>query len=288
MKNISTGERLEFYEFSDVTVEHLHRYAIANDFVANKKVLDIASGEGYGSYLLSKLADSVIGVDIDRVSIENACEKYKSSNLTFLEGKADNIPIESNSIDIVVSFETIEHHDKHEEMFVEIKRVLKNDGILIMSSPDKKFYSDEPNFKNKFHIKELYFEEFKSLTQKYFKNSFFYFQKAYNLNSYLSENDFFENMVVYSGSNDNIFKGKNDPLYNLVIASDVQVNKIKPSIFNGVSISNLITKNIIDRNTELYKNSTSYKVGNIICTPFFYLKKLFFLLKINYNKDVSK
>ncbi|MFV8335255.1 methyltransferase domain-containing protein [Flavobacterium sp. RSP29] len=279
IKNVSTGERLEFYEFSDVTVEHLHRYAIANDFVVNKKVLDIASGEGYGSYLLSKLADSVIGVDIDSVSVENAYKKYKSPNLTFLVGKADNIPIKSNSIDIVVSFETIEHHDKHEEMFMEIKRVLKNDGILIMSSPDKKFYSDEPNFKNKFHVKELYFEEFKSLTQKHFKNSFFYFQKAYNLNSYLSENDFFENMVVYSGSNDNIFKSKNDPLYNLVIASDVKTNKIQPSIFNGVSISNLITKSIIDRNTKLYKDSTSYKIGNIICTPFFYLKKLFFLIK---------
>ena len=39
MKKISTGERLEFYDFSDVTVEHLHRYAIANDLVKNKVVL---------------------------------------------------------------------------------------------------------------------------------------------------------------------------------------------------------------------------------------------------------
>lgn len=274
----STGERLEFYNFSDVTVEHLHRYAIANDFIEGKVVLDIASGEGYGSNILAQKALEVFGVDIDIESVKDANKKYIKNNLKYIVGSADNIPIESNSIDVVVSFETIEHHDMHEEMFMEIKRVLKNDGILIMSSPDKFFYSDKPNFKNKFHIKELYFEEFKFLTQKHFKNTFFYFQKAYNLNSYLSDYDFFENMIVYSGNNNDIFKNKNEPIYNLVIASNAQVNKIQPSIFEGTGISDLLIKNVIDSNTNLYKNSTSYKIGNFLCAPFFYLKKCFCFL----------
>jgi ubiquinone/menaquinone biosynthesis C-methylase UbiE len=275
MSKKSTGERLEFYEFSDVTVEHLHRYAIANDFIEGKIVLDIASGEGYGSNILAQKALEVFGVDIDVESVKSANKKYIKNNLKYILGSADNIPIESNSIDVVVSFETIEHHDKHEEMFMEIKRVLKNDGILIMSSPDKKYYSDIPNFKNKFHTKELYFEEFKFLSQKHFQNTFFYFQKAYNLNSYLSDYDFFENMVVYSGDNNDIFKNKNEPIYNLVIASDNQLNKIRPSIFNGIGISDLLIKNIIDSNTKLYKNSTSYKIGNFLCSPFFIFKKVF-------------
>lgn len=271
----STGERLEFYNFSDVTVEHLHRYAIANDFIEGKVVLDIASGEGYGSNILAQKALEVFGVDIDIESVKDANKKYIKNNLKYIVGSADNIPIESNSIDVVVSFETIEHHDMHEEMFMEIKRVLKNDGILIMSSPDKFFYSDKPNFKNKFHIKELYFEEFKFLTQKHFKNTFFYFQKAYNLNSYLSDYDFFENMIVYSGNNNDIFKNKNEPIYNVVIASNVQVNKIQPSIFEGSGISDLLIKNLIENNTDLYKNSTSYKIGNFLCAPFFVFKKMF-------------
>lgn len=271
----STGERLEFYDFSDVTVEHLHRYAIANDFIEGKVVLDIASGEGYGSNILAQKALEVFGVDIDIECVKDANKKYIKNNLKYIVGSADNIPIESNSIDVVVSFETIEHHDMHDEMFMEIKRVLKHDGILIMSSPDKFYYSDKPRFKNKFHIKELYFEEFKFLTQKYFKNTFFYFQKAYNLNSYLSDYDFFESMVVYSGNNKDIFKNKNEPIYNLVIASNAQVNKIQPSIFNGKSISDLLIKNVIDSNIKLYKNSTSYRIGNFLCAPFFYLKKVF-------------
>lgn len=278
MSKKPTGERLEFYDFSDVTVEHLHRYAIASEFVKGKKVLDIASGEGYGSFLLSNEANFVIGVDIDKETIENSNNKYKNPKLTFLEGAADNFPVESNSIDVVISFETIEHHDKHEEMFTEIKRVLKSEGILIMSSPDKKYYSDIPGFKNKFHVKELYFEEFKLLTQKHFKNSFFYFQKAYNLNSYISDLPIFENMIIYSGNFNKIIKNSNEPLYNIVMASDYQIEKIKSSVFNGVNIKDLIINKIINEikkeNIELVKNSNSYKIGNFLLTPFFYFKKV--------------
>jgi hypothetical protein len=50
------------------------------------------------------------------------------------------------------SFETIEHHDKHEEMMREIKQVLKPDGVLIISSSNQLTYSDEPKYSNPFHI----------------------------------------------------------------------------------------------------------------------------------------
>lgn len=101
--------------------------------------MDIASGEGYGSSLLSKSALSVIGVDIDNDSIENAKIKYTCPNLEFRQGSTSNVPVPDNSVDVVVSFETIEHHDKHEEMMLEIKRVLTATGTLIMSSLTKNF-----------------------------------------------------------------------------------------------------------------------------------------------------
>jgi len=62
--------------------------------------------------------------------------------------------------DLVVSFETIEHHDEHEQMLAEVKRVLKPDGMAIISSPDKAIYTDKPEYHNSFHVKELYREEF--------------------------------------------------------------------------------------------------------------------------------
>jgi ubiquinone/menaquinone biosynthesis C-methylase UbiE len=275
MKKESTGERLEFYDFSDVTVEHLHRYAIANDFIEGKVVLDIASGEGYGSSILAQKALKVIGVDIDIESVESAKKKYIRNNLKYIVGSADNIPIESNSIDVVVSFETIEHHDKHDEMLMEIKRVLKKDGLLIMSSPDKKNYSDIPNFKNKFHIKELYYDEFENLIKKYFKFSDFYVQKAYNLNSIVADFADFSKMNVYSGSDLNVKQEENIHLYIIVVASENNIVRLSTSLFNGCAINDLRTKQYLKINSESIKSSSSYRLGNLIISPFFYLKKLF-------------
>ncbi len=139
---VSELERLSPDTFSMSSVEHLHRYALAADICGGKDVLDIASGEGYGSNLLAQAAKTVIGVDISTEAIDQAKAKYVRPNLRFLRGAADAIPLDSSSIDVVVSFETLEHHDKHEEMLSEIKRILRPNGLLIISTPDKRFYSD--------------------------------------------------------------------------------------------------------------------------------------------------
>lgn len=273
MNKKETGERLEFYNFSDVTVEHLHRYAIANDFVKNKIVLDIASGEGYGSYILSKNALEVIGVDIDKETVLDAQKKYLSDNLTFKIGSADNIPVDSDSIDIVVSFETIEHHDKHEEMLLEIKRILKPDGILIMSSPDKKYYSDLTGQKNPFHVKELYFDEFKSLVNSHFCFANFFFQSSFNLSSFIGKIDTFCDYKIYSGDENNVRSNLIPPVYNIVIASDKEYYNIENSFFNGNEISKRFIKNLEINIIRTLQNSTTFRVGNLIVYPFFIIKK---------------
>ena len=109
-----TGERLETFIFTRDAIEHLHRYAIVSNYITGKVVLDIASGEGYGSNLMSEKASFVYGVDIDDNTIDKAKLKYKKKNLEFKTGRANEIPIEDNSIDVVVSFETLEHHDRHD------------------------------------------------------------------------------------------------------------------------------------------------------------------------------
>lgn len=284
MGNIATGERLEFYDFSDVTVEHLHRYAIAKDFVSGKVVLDIASGEGYGSYILSDLALEVIGVDIDNESVQNAKDKYSKDNLKYLLGSADNIPVESNSIDVVVSFETIEHHDKHEEMFLELKRVLKHDGILIMSSPDKKYYSELTGQVNPFHVKELYFKEFKTLIDQFFQFTNYYFQNSFNLSSFVGDFESFNNYIIYSGDEQIINKSPISPVYNIVIASEAKSYDICNSFFNGFDISKRLNEKFeTELNKSLtmkWKKSNTFRIGNLIVFPIFMIKrklKRFFL-----------
>src|SRR5437763_14770065 len=109
-----TGERLETYINNEIMVEHLHRYAVADELVKNKKVLDLACGEGYGSFLMATKAHSVTGIDNNSIVIKNASEKYKRTNLEFIEGQAEKLPFEDHSYDLVVSFETLEHLENHQ------------------------------------------------------------------------------------------------------------------------------------------------------------------------------
>ena len=67
-----TGERFLPACTGEIAYEHWHRYAFARRFVAGKRVLDAACGEGYGSALLGEAAASVVGVDIDAAMLARA------------------------------------------------------------------------------------------------------------------------------------------------------------------------------------------------------------------------
>ena len=167
-----TGERFVPTEQGVIRQEHLHRYAWCQRLAAGKDVLDIASGEGYGSAMLAEGARSVVGVDISYEAAAHAASKYKGvDNLRYVQGSAAAIPLADDSVDIVVSFETIEHLLEQEEMMAEIRRVLRPDGIMVMSSPNKEIYSDQAGYHNDFHVKELYLDEFSELVSRYFPAS---------------------------------------------------------------------------------------------------------------------
>jgi SAM-dependent methyltransferase len=163
-----TGERYLPDVHGGIELEHLHRYLFARQFSTGKRVLDIASGEGYGSALLAKSAGRVVGVDIAAEVIEHAKAKYQASNLEYILGSCAAIPLPDSSVDVVVSFETIEHHYEHDAMMREIKRVLAPGGLLVISSPDKLEYSDRPGHSNKYHVKELYRDQFRALLEQNF------------------------------------------------------------------------------------------------------------------------
>ena len=227
-----TGERYIPGLKGIIELEHLHRYLQACSIADGKVVLDIASGEGYGSAMLSDNAAKVIGIDISLETVKHARNRYKNRNLEFMVGSCSEIPLPDSSVDIVVSFETIEHHNLHDEMMLEIKRVLRSDGILVISSPDKYNYSVEPNFNNQFHIKELYEHEFKNLINKYFTNSIFYGQRIIygsGINSFSPQKIPFQNYW----REDSTFKnaiGLAKPTYWIAIAS----NSVLPELSTGI------------------------------------------------------
>ncbi|SEK02145.1 rhamnan synthesis F family protein [Paraburkholderia diazotrophica] len=186
-----TGERfLPELMPGEIALEHQHRYHIAAVLARGLDVLDVASGEGYGSSLLADVAKSVVGVDIDEDAIGFASRKYCAApNLRFAAGACSALPLQDASVDLVVSFETIEHHDEHEAMLAEIKRVLRPGGMLIISSPDKHEYSDAPNYRNPYHVAELYRDEFEALLGRWFRSYRLYGQRVRHASTFFAIED---------------------------------------------------------------------------------------------------
>jgi SAM-dependent methyltransferase len=164
-----TGERfVPWAKEPAVAYEHLHRYAWASTLAKGKSVLDLASGEGYGSNMLSAEASVVVGIEIDEQAVRHAAAKYLRPNLKFIQGSITRIPLEEKSFDLIVCFEAIEHIEEHEQLLCEVKRLLKPDGLLLVSTPNKTVYSHPEAEHNPFHVKELTFDEFNGLLSRHF------------------------------------------------------------------------------------------------------------------------
>jgi ubiquinone/menaquinone biosynthesis C-methylase UbiE len=166
--------------------EHIMRYESVINVVRNKTVLDIASGSGYGSAALAKVAKKVYGVDINEKAVAYSKEHYNDSNITFKVGSGTEIPMEDGSVDVVVSHETIEHIDNYKLFLKEVKRVLRSGGQAIISTPN----DDEYPAGNHFHLHQFKIAEFKKLLEKYFSNVTLYYQGAWVAAALLNEKDF--------------------------------------------------------------------------------------------------
>jgi 2-polyprenyl-3-methyl-5-hydroxy-6-metoxy-1,4-benzoquinol methylase len=173
-----TGERFLPNEQGEMWAEHWHRYHFVRPLLAGKRVLDVACGEGYGSALMAEVAASVTGVDVARDAITHAQHAYAGrTNLAFVEASCAALPLEDAQFDVVVSFETIEHIHEQDAFLDGVRRVLKPDGLLIISSPNKAEYSDARGYTNEFHVKELYRDELATMLAARFTHTSWYSQR---------------------------------------------------------------------------------------------------------------
>ncbi|HET7780116.1 MAG TPA: class I SAM-dependent methyltransferase, partial [Rudaea sp.] len=118
-----TGERFTPECVREIWYEHWHRYVFARAFTQGRRVLDAACGEGYGSALLARFADHVVGVDSDAASIRHATQRYARANLAYVRASVTDLPLADASVDLVVSFETVEHLEAQAAMLAEFRRV---------------------------------------------------------------------------------------------------------------------------------------------------------------------
>lgn len=170
---VFTGERFIPHQTDPLlALEHYHRYYLASRFADQKKVLDFACGEGYGSAFLSRYAQSVTAIDIDERTIDHARKKYCSCpNLNFEIGRCQDSP-KQGEFDMAVSFELLEHLDTEAQaQFLQnVRRVLKQDGLFIVSSPEKNEYAETYQSPNEYHKHEMTLPELTAFLGKYFKH----------------------------------------------------------------------------------------------------------------------
>lgn len=152
--------------FGGPLASHLKRYDFAKPFCTNKIVLDAGCGVGYGSCYLAEVAKEVIGVDNSEEAIAYAKEHYQRENIQFRVIDVHKLTFPDRYFEVVCSFETIEHLDNPGGFVLEIKRLLKDDGVFIISTPYVKKTNYNP--KDPYHKIEFSSEDFQDLLSKHF------------------------------------------------------------------------------------------------------------------------
>ena len=161
--------------------EHSARYKFAERYVEGRVVVDCACGVGEGtSHFLRAGAKRIHAFDVSESSIETARRNCESSLVEFRVADALNLPIEAESADVFISLETIEHIREDVEFVWEISRILKPDGLLVCSTPNRTLTNpglglDEQPF-NPFHIREYSASEFHDLLGACFSEVMLYGQ----------------------------------------------------------------------------------------------------------------
>lgn len=174
-----TGERyLPWEPNAQAGYEHYHRYLLALPLAHGKRVLDLASGEGYGTALLAGVAAEATGIEKDPQAVTHAASHYIHGNLKFIQGSILDVPVQDQVFDLITCFEAIEHVAEQEKVLDEALRLLRNDGLFIISTPNKLVFSGEAGQPWPWHVHEFDYAEFRNFLEKKFKDVIYLGQKV--------------------------------------------------------------------------------------------------------------
>jgi ubiquinone/menaquinone biosynthesis C-methylase UbiE len=183
MDNIQfTGERFSISKEKnwELYFQHMGRYLFTRQLAHGKFVLDAACGTGYGTAILAQSAYRAIGIDISKETVSYCNQHNQKDNTHFVNMDCTNLAFPKESFDLVVSFETLEHLKKIKRFVKELHRVLKPNGQLIISTPNRDIYAlYNKNRKNEYHTCEFDENGFRELMEPHFKIEKIYGQRFF-------------------------------------------------------------------------------------------------------------
>jgi len=174
-------ERIIVDEAGDESLvgQHVARYEFAKQYVNGKRVVDIACGTGYGSaILLQGQPREVVGIDASAEAIKYAQDHYAAAGIIFKRGSIETL-LQCKDVDLVVSFETIEHLQTSELFLAAVASLIGKHGMAILSTPVRQRGTllDKPD--NPFHIREWSIPEFRMHLSEYFDGCEILYQYVY-------------------------------------------------------------------------------------------------------------
>lgn len=162
--------------------EHLHRYEAVLPYIGpTADVLDIACGTGFGTHRLAlHTLGKVVGGDISADTIAGCRLNWPNlPNLSFEVLDGTCLPYPGATFDVLVSFETIEHTTRYNQMLAEFRRVLKAGGKAIISTPNFIINSPSGKVLNPYHTQEFEYDELLQVLQAAFGHKVRIFGQEY-------------------------------------------------------------------------------------------------------------
>ena len=172
-----TGERvIPGKTDPDLFNEHLARYRFAETLASGRRVLDAGCGAGYGTALLAERAESACGIDQSQETVQWAKNEYGEAKASFTQADCSAFPFRDGSFDLVTAFEIIEHLPDWKGLLLESRRVLTDNGQLLVSTPNRLYSEESRAGPNKFHVHEFDHAEFKQELECVFPHVTMFFE----------------------------------------------------------------------------------------------------------------
>ena len=154
------------------TITMIDRYVYANHWTKGKKVIDAATGKGYGAGILLSLgAKTVMGIDIDEDGVKAANEIYQSPNIGYKVCDIFNLKdeFEKNEFEVCTSIETFEHlpPERIDEYLQSLKHVTSE--TIIITTPRRRM--PVWNYQGGTHLYEYDANEFTEILHRNFEGS---------------------------------------------------------------------------------------------------------------------